>query len=115
MLKKQPRLYYKSSGERCDKIQIEFTVDVNVLVWIAYYLLEVSTSNLVTNDKLTKKKIEDKLRDRLEWEGRDWIEKMEYEDLNKERLERARSIIRELYPKWHINYHNKSHNYIMED
>lgn len=110
MLKKQPRLYYKSSGERCDKIQIEFTVDAKILVWIAYYLLD---SDLEV--KLTKKEIEDKMRDRFEWEGRDWIEKMEYEELNKERLERARSIIQKLYPKWHINYHNKSLNYIMED
>lgn len=112
MLKKQPRLYYKSSGERCDKIQIEFTVDVKILVWVAYYLLEGTSSD---KTKLTKKEIEDKMRDRFEWEGRDWIEKMEYEELNKERLERAKTIIRKLYPKWHINYHNKPLNYIMED
>lgn len=112
MLKKQPRLYYKSSGERCDNIKIEFTVDVKILVWVAYYLLEGTSSD---KTKLTKKEIEDKMRDRFEWEGRDWIEKMEYEELNKERLERAKTIIRKLYPKWHINYHNKPLNYIMED
>lgn len=110
MLRKQPKLYYKSSGERCDTIKIEYTIDANILAWVAYDLINYSDK-----DSLTKKEVEKELRQKLEWGGRDWIEKKEYEEFNKEKMERAKQIILKLYPKWHINYHNKPLNYIMED
>lgn len=110
MLKQKPRLYYKSSGERCDKIQIEFTVDVRILSYIVYYLLENDP-----DEKLNKKRIESKLRERFEWEGKDWIEKLEYEQLNKDKLEESKKIVLKLYPHWGINYLNNGHRFIMED
>lgn len=110
MLKQKPRLYYKSSGERCDKIQIEFTVDAKILSYIVYHLLEIDP-----NEKLNKKRIEGKLRERFEWEGRDWLEKLEYDHLDSKRLEESKKIVAKLYPHWNINYHNNGHRFIMED
>jgi hypothetical protein len=110
MLKLKPRLYYKSSGERCDKIQIEFTVDTKVLAYVAYHLLDNDP-----NEKITKKRVESKLRELLEWEGKNWLEKLEYEELNKERLTNAQVIIKKLYPHWHLNYNNNGQRFIMED
>lgn len=110
MLRKQPKLHYINSGERCDTIKIEFTIDVNVLAWVAYELINYSDK-----DSLTKKEVEKELRQKLEWEGKNWIEGMEYKEFNEEKMEKAKQIILKLYPKWHINYHNKTLRYIVED
>jgi hypothetical protein len=124
-MKQKPRRYYTESGDRCDRMQVTYSINKNHIIMALYNQLSFNTE-WQPNFKPNRTSIEKEIRQNLKFYGESWFGDINVEDElieiqgREEELDIANWKIAEAearihFPKWFTNYHNKSLRFIKED
>lgn len=122
---KKPKRYFKTSGDRCDRIRVTHLISKYHLI-VALYQKLTTSGEWFSEFKPSAASVEKEVRDNLLLKGTEWFDDIDVEDkyiifegreetLNVDNWKIAEAKAKELFPKWFINYHNKSLRFITED